>query len=294
MAGPGSVLRPDSWDFQSLPPGANWRLCWPLPLAVKRLLAPMLLLLAGLLRPIAVQAQVQVQAQAPRELHYFDIPPMMYADAQGRAAGTLVERLRKVWPPELPMPPLLLAPLKRSLQDILQSNEPICLVGVFKTPEREAAAWFSGPIYRESPSVFLATRAAALRMRRYPTAQALVEDPSLRLLLTDGASYGLQLDAWLRQRGSGMLRVSAPPARQIHMLLRGHADFMFTDLDEAEHLLKELGTAARALEVVMLPGMVESPTRHLMCQRDLDRRWLDTVDEGLRQLEAAGAGAAGS
>lgn len=279
------VLRPDSWDFQSPAPGAHWRDLLVPPCAVNRLLAPMLLLLAGLVGPPAALAQ------APRELHYFDIPPMMYADAQGRPAGTLMERLRKAWPPELPMPPLLLAPLKRSLQDILQSNEPICLVGVFKTPEREAAAWFSSPLYRESPSVFLATRSAALRMRRYPSAQALVEDPALRLLLTDGASYGPQLDLWLRQRGSGMLRVSAPPTRQIHMLLRGHADFMFTDLDEAEHLLKELGTAARGLEVVMLPGMVESPTRHLMCQRDLDRRWLDTLDEALRQLEPApGAG----
>ncbi|MGM9513650.1 hypothetical protein ACS5PK_05270 [Roseateles sp. DB2] len=226
-------------------------------------------------------------AQVPRELHYFDIPPMMYTDAQGRAAGSLVERLRKAWPAELAMPPLVPAPLKRSLQDILQSVEPICLVGVFKTPERAAGAWFSGPLYRESPSVFLATRSAALRMRRFPSAQALVEDPGLRLLLTDGASYGPQLDAWLRQRGSGVLRVSAPPARQVHMLLRGHADFMFTDLDEASHLLRDLGTAARALEVVMLPGMVESPTRHLMCQRELDRRWLETVDEALRKLDNA-------
>lgn len=71
------------------------------------------------------------------------------------------------------------------------------------------------------------------------------------------------------------------------MLLRGHADFMFTDLDEASHLLRDLGTAARALEVVMLPGMVESPTRHLMCQRELDRRWLETVDEALRKLDNA-------
>ncbi|WP_183103228.1 ABC transporter substrate-binding protein [Mitsuaria sp. WAJ17] len=252
---------------------------------MNRLLASIPMLVAGL------GMSSSVLAQTPRELHYFDIPPMMYADAQGRAAGTLVERLRKVWPPELPMPPLLMAPLKRSLLDILHGAAPICLVGVFKTPEREAAAWFSSPIYRESPSVFLSTRAAAPLMRRFPSAQALVEDSSLRLLLTDGASYGPQLDAWLRQRTGGVRRVSAPPARQVHMLVRGHADFMFTDQDEAEHLLKDLGAAGRALEVVVLPGMAESPTRHLMCQRDLDRRWLDAVDEGLRQLEVgSGAG----
>lgn len=251
----------------------------PAPCAVNRFLASIPMLVAGL-APAS-----PALAQAPRELHYFDIPPMMYTDAQGRAAGSLVERVRKVWPAELAMPPLIPAPLKRSLQDILQGAEPICLVGVFKTPEREASAWFSSPIYRESPSVFLATRSAAPRMRKFPSAQALVEDPGLRLLLTDGASYGLQLDAWLRQRGAGMLRVSAPPARQVHMLLRGHADFMFTDLDEATHLLKDLGTAAASLEVVRLPGMAESPTRHLMCQRDLDRAWLEALDERLRTLE---------
>ena len=230
-------------------------------------------------------------AQPPRELHYFDIPPMMYTDAQGRAAGSLVERLRKAWPLELAMPPLHPAPLKRSLQDILQGGEPICLVGVFKTPEREAGAWFSGPIYRESPSVFLATRPVAARLRKYPSAQALVEDPGLRLVLTDGASYGPQIDGWLRQRGAGMLRVSVPPARQVHMLLRAYADFMFTDQDQAAQLLQDLGEQGQALEVVALPGMVESPTRHLMCQRDLDRHWLDALDAKLRSLEPGAAAA---
>ncbi len=243
-------------------------------------LAAVLLLLMATLGP-----RPPAQAQVPRELHYFDIPPMMHADAQGQAAGSIVERLRRVWPAELPMPPLRLAPLKRSVQDILQGGEPICLVGVFRTPERAAGAWFSAPIYRESPSVFLASRDVAGRMRQFPTAQALVEGRQFRLLLTAGASYGPQLDAWLRKRGPAVLRVAVPPARQVHMLLRGHADFMFTDQAEAEHLLAALGAEAGALEVVVLPGMAESPTRHLMCQRDLDPHWLAAVDEALRTLE---------
>ena len=230
-------------------------------------LAAALLLLMTMLGPRA-----PALAQVPRELHYVDIPPMMYADAQGQAAGSIVQRLRLAWPADIPMPSLRLTPLKRSVQDILQGGEPVCLVGVFRTPEREAGAWFSVPIYRESPSVFVASR-------------ALVESRSLRLLLTAGASYGPQLDAWLARRGPAAIRVVAPPARQIHMLLRGHADFMFTDEVEATHLLADLGEAGRSLEIVQLPGMAEAPTRHLMCQRGLDRRWLDAVNEALRRLD---------
>lgn len=230
------------------------------------------------------------QAQAPRELHYFDIPPMMHADAQGQAAGSLVERLRRAWPAEVPMPPLRLAPLKRSVRDILQGGEPICLVGVFRTPERAAGAWFSAPIYRESPSVFLAVRGVATRMRQFPTAQALVEGRQFRLLLTAGASYGPQLDVWLRKRGPAVLRVAAPPARQVPMRLRGHADFLFTDPAEADHLLAALGAESSALEVVVRPGMAASPTRHLMCQRDLDPHWLEALGGG-RGRGPADAGA---
>lgn len=238
------------------------------------------LLWGGLVLPLTAWAET------PRELHYFDIPPMMYTDAQGRAAGSLIERLRKVWPPALSMPPLVAAPLKRSVHDVLVGGEPVCLIGVFKTPEREAGAWFSSPIFRESPSVFVATQAAAERLRRYPSAQALIESPGSRLLLTDGASYGPQLDAWLARRGSaGVLRVAAPPARQIRMLLRGHADFMFSDLDQATQLMKELGPTAKGLELLELPGMAEAPTRHLMCARQLDRQWLEALDEGLKGLE---------
>ncbi|WP_374437910.1 substrate-binding periplasmic protein [Inhella sp.] len=240
------------------------------------------LLLAGL-AGLGVAQAAGPQAP-PRELHYFDIPPMSFADAKGQPAGTMVERLRQIWPAGLEMPPLRLAPLKRSLHDILERREPVCLLGVFMTPERAAQAWFSNPIFRESPSVFIATRALAQRLKQYPSAQALVTDRSQRLLLTDGASYG-PLDEWIQQRGPAVLRVAAPPPRQLHMLLRGHAEFMFSDEHQAVQMLKELGPEGHALEWFVLPGMVAPPTRHLMCQRDLDPQWLRALDAGLSQLD---------
>ena len=239
-------------------------------------------LLAGLASLVGL-APVAAAQTPPRELHYFDIPPMSFADAKGQPAGTMVERLRQAWPAGLEMPPLRLAPLKRSLHDILERREPICLVGVFMTPERAAQAWFSNPIYRESPSVFVATRALAQRLKQYPSAQALVTDRSQRLLLTDGASYG-PLDEWIQQRGTAVLRVAAPPPRQLHMLLRGHAEFMFSDEHQAVQMLKDLGPQGEALEWFVLPGMVAPPTRHLMCARGLDPQWLRTLDAGFAQL----------
>jgi len=236
-------------------------------------------LLAGLALPLAAGAQT-----LPRELHYFDIPPMSFADAKGQPGGSMVERLRQTWPAGVEMPPLRLAPLKRSLHDILERREPICLLGVFMTPERAAQAWVSAPIYRESPSVFIATRTLAERLKKSPSAQALVTDRSQRLLLTDGASYG-PLDEWFQQRGGAVLRVAAPPPRQLRMLLRGHAEFMFSDQDQAVQLLKELGPEGQTLEWFVLPGMVAAPTRHVMCQRDLDPQWLRALDAGPLQLE---------
>lgn len=249
-------------------------------LAVNHRLAPIL----SLLLIAWLGHRLEARAQTPRELHYFEIPPMMFADAKGQAAGIWLERLRLAWPPGAAMPVLRSAPLKRSLHDVLEAGQPICVIGVFKTPEREAKAWFSSPIFRESPSVFIAPKALVERMRKYPNAQALVTDRHLRLLLTDGASYG-PLDAWIRQRGTDVLRVSTPPARQVHMLLRGRADLMFSDQAQASALLKELGEAGRALEWFVLPGMVEPPARHLMCQRNLDPSWLAALDARLAALD---------
>ena len=58
----------------------------------------------------------------------------------------LVDDLRRWWPPQSPLR-LSPAPLKRSLRAVMEQQAPDCVLGVFKTPEREAAAWFSRALF---------------------------------------------------------------------------------------------------------------------------------------------------
>ena len=216
-------------------------------------------------------------AQPPTELHYAEVPPLMHTGPDGQPAGSLVEAVRRWWPAG-PMPLLRSVPFKRGVPAVLQGQEPICLLGAFRTPEREAAARFSTAISQEPVNLVISRRAAAERVRAHADARSLVLDTELRLLLTDGASYGAELDAWLLERGRGIARVAVPPLGQLEMLLRSRADFILSDFNEAPFLLAKLGADAQELELVSLPGMPTPPTRHLMCNRRVSAEWLRAFD----------------
>lgn len=174
-------------------------------------------------------------------------------------------------------------PLKRSLFELQANTEPVCVLGAFRTPERERFAQFSAPIHLEDPQVFIAQGPVAARLRAQGDARKALNDPSLRLLVYDGVSYGTELDRWIAERPELPLRAHAGRARALDMLARGRADFMIGTTDELRTMLAT-GSAAGAprFEAVRLPGMPPPVARHLACSQQVPADWMQRLDRAIK------------
>lgn len=169
-------------------------------------------------------------------------------------------------------------PLKRSLQALQRNTEPLCVLGMFDTPERRRFARFSRPIHQEEQQVFLVARHAAAALRALPDARAAVLSPQLKLLVYDGVAYGATLDGWIAQRRPPPLRASASSAHPPTMLARSHADFTISVAGELREWQRRGEPHAQALETVLLPGMPAPPRRHLACSMKVSPEWLRRFD----------------
>lgn len=197
-----------------------------------------------------------------------DLPMAGRVAAWAQRAG-----LRLRWEP---------VPFKRSLQDLQRNQQPLCVLGVFDTPERRRFARFSLPIYREEQQLFLVATRVAATLRAQRDARAAVLSPQLQLLVYDGVSYSGPLDGWIAQRQPPPVRASAGTSGLATMLVRGHADFTISVASELRDI-KERGVPdAQGLEAVLLPGMPPPPQRHLACSPKVPATWLQRFDATVR------------
>lgn len=173
-------------------------------------------------------------------------------------------------------------PFKRSLQELQRNQQPICVLGVFETPERRRFARYSRPIYQEEQQVFVAATRAAPTLRAQGDARAAVLAPGLQLLVYDGVAYGGPLDRWIAEREPPPLRATAGTSSLATMLARGHADFTISVASELREMQARGVPDAHALEAVLLPGMPPPPQRHLACSLKVPDTWLQRFDAAVR------------
>lgn len=172
-------------------------------------------------------------------------------------------------------------PFKRSLQELQRNRQPMCVLGVFDTPERRRFARFSLPIYQEEQQVFLAASPVAAQLRLLPSAEAALLDARFKLLVYDGVAYGRTLDAWIAQRNPPPLRASAGTSGLATMLARGRVDFTISVDSELREMQSRGLPDAAAIETVLMPGMPAPPMRHLACSQLVPAGWLARLDAAI-------------
>ncbi|MDN3919688.1 TIGR02285 family protein [Roseateles violae] len=197
------------------------------PIKATHLPLALLLALAG--APGAGRA-----AEAPRvdSITWLSADPPAAADERpsGGLADRLVGFVANQWP--APRHQIVQANPKRSWQKLLD-GEPVCLVSVVRTPEREKQAYFTntqiGPplqliVRREKLAALPRNAAGEVLLAR------LLADERLRGALVEGRSYGSHIDAQLAQRPAQNRSISFYAAndfgsKMLPMLDIGRADY---------------------------------------------------------------------
>lgn len=218
-----------------------------------------------------------VQAQAPLPVYYIEKPPY-YHTHNDQPVGFLLERAARVFDAAGIAVRFESRPAKRILHDIAHLQTAACSIGWFKTPEREAFAWFSPPIHQDAPMRVLTRRDTAARIDAQAERALLFKGP-LRLGLVDGFSYGT-LDADLKDVKSYM--VTAPPAQIVQMLVANRIDYTLIDALEWPYMTAALERGVEVLSQIRLVDMPPGQYRYLMCSRALNDAGRARIEQAIR------------
>jgi polar amino acid transport system substrate-binding protein len=207
-------------------------------------------------------------------LHYQERPPYSQTRPDGQVTGLVADpaadALGRAGIPFI----WVLTPSQRQLALIQGADSaPQCGVGWFRSDERAARGRFSAPLYRDRPLVALMR--ADVAPADGTSAQALLADRRLRLLVKEGYSYGPRLDRQITAGGQAPQRTSVDPPQMARMLVSGRADWMIVAPEEAQSL------ANPGLRMVPLLDEPDGPTRHLYCSRSVPTAWMERIDNAL-------------
>ena len=212
-------------------------------------------------------------------LHYNQRIPYEYLE-NARVSGLLVDPVVTAF--KMAGIPFVWSntPIKRQFV-LLQANRGLdCLLGRYKSPEREAYGQFSAPFYRDKPLVALSLRNQEVIEQEH-SLKALVQNPSLRLLLKDGYIYGPQVDDWIKTRPSPPQRTTGENISMLREVYYGKADMFLLGQEEAEALLDGSGLPREQLKIHVFADAPAGELRYLMCSKQVPRELIERINRYL-------------
>lgn len=214
---------------------------------------------------------------------YFERPPY-YATIEGVPGGFLVHLTREIMAEAGVEVVFQEMPARRIIEVIRTSDKPVCSIGWFKTPEREAFASFSLPIYRDQP---LAAAFLASGRGPKPGAAAFAQvaaDANLVMGLNSAFSYGEKVDAMLKGLAAPPVKVNATQEQLMRMLAARRFDYMLVNPEEAGTLACLSGLSPEDLAEYTYPDLPKGNLRHLMFSQNTPADTLARVNEAISRV----------
>lgn len=172
-------------------------------------------------------------------------------------------------------------PAKRELEMIRGNEQRACAVGWFKTPEREAFARFTLPIYLGTPTMAIARSDNGQVHSGRPLAEILT-NRRLRLLRKDGYSYGTFIDDQLKRYTPREVVTTADNLGMIKMIHAHRADFLFIAREEAEDLILCSDLPIDDFRIIHFNDMPPGNKRYLICSRQVDEMTLLRLNRAIK------------
>ena len=200
----------------------------------------------------------------------------------GQAAGLFVDIARGVLTRAGIDHQFQALPPKRMLKSVEEGREEICVLGNFKTPEREAYAVFTKQIYQNKPIGILISRDRIEAFAPYKTLADLTGSSTLRLGYIDGFSYGSAVDAFVARMTGTKISRGTTQTGMVSMLASGRFDYMFADQEEYEALAGAAKISPESVRLLTFPDVPEGNRRYLMCSKAVPRQTIDRINAAIQ------------
>lgn len=244
-------------------------------------MTPVLCLILSLTIPVdASVAHVAQPGPGPLVLQYDIRPPYVTTMPDGTVGGILaspvVAALRKagvpfVWRNVSPT---------GQLANVRANVEPICGLGWYKTPERQAFAKYSKAIYQDGPMIGVAN--ARFQVPENPRVDDVLGRPEVRILTKSSIVYGPYLDAHFAGMKAQHIASYEPYAQLVKVVKIGRVDLTFVPQEEAEYYVDSMGYHREDFHFIHFADMPQGEKRYIICSKMVDDAVMHRFDAALK------------
>jgi ABC-type amino acid transport substrate-binding protein len=175
-------------------------------------------------------------------------------------------------------------PPKRQLHLLQQNPLQDCIIGWYKTREREKYARYSTVIYQDQPAVAL-VRHDDPRIPEHCTVAELLGLPDIVMLSRTGYSYGTLVDKALAQIKPLRIDSGVDSSEWLSILYTRRADFLLIAPEEADYLLSSTQLPRNAFRHVVLTDMPPGGRRYVLFSRAVPPVIVDRFNGAFRSRD---------
>jgi hypothetical protein len=172
-------------------------------------------------------------------------------------------------------------PPKRQLHLLQQYPPDECILGWYKTREREQYARYSTSVYQDKPAIALVRRGDG-RIPARCTVTELLRVPDIIMLSRTGYSYGPQVDEALARIKPRRIDSGVDSSEWLSILYIRRADFLLIAPEEADFLLSRTQLPQEAFRHLPLIDMPPGNRRYVMFSQAVPSEIVDRFNAAFR------------
>jgi len=223
------------------------------------------------------------QETAPLTLLVFHRPPYYILDNGKAADGFLLTIALAVF--ERAGIPLTLRemPPSRIVAALAADNAGVCAVGWIKTPQREAFARFSLPLYRGRPLVAVVSSARVVPSDPPPSLGGLL-GIEMTWGLREGFSYGKDFDQAFSKYPANRVKRFSDTLHMVELLAQGRLDALLLNPGELAWIIAKHPGLGPKIRLVPLADAEPGPDRHIICSQSVAPETMVRLDAAIRDF----------
>lgn len=210
-------------------------------------------------------------------------PPYNYTE-QGVEKGFLLARGKQIFAQAHVPARFVVEPTKRIWAKFRIGTPAYCSLGRYRLPEREPIMQYSLPIHLDPPRIVLLSASAARQAHKYGKVTELLADPSLSLGMSDGGSFGTEIDEMLKSAATKVERRTVESPLMMKLLGADRISFVFADR-YAWHYLKQHDPAAQDIVAREFPDMPAGQKRYLVCSKDISPEVMHRLNAVIKAMK---------
>ncbi|MBV8468440.1 MAG: transporter substrate-binding domain-containing protein [Burkholderiaceae bacterium] len=212
-------------------------------------------------------------------LQFDDRLPYAMQQQDGAVVGVLVSQAERIFhDADVPFV-WARSSARRQWYTLQKAEEMNCVIGWFKTREREKLLKFTKAIYRDKPQVLIARN--DFHALDGDSIEKILETRNVRVLLKSNYSYGPVIDELLMNLGSTKVVTDVEVVKMVAMLKANRADIMFASGEEAHFLLDEIGSNLAGLHLLLPSGMPPGERRYIACNKAVPDEIIERLNRAI-------------